>query len=703
MAVKVGDAEIDVRADVSNFDNDLKKGVGGALDSVDADGREKGKKFGQGYGGAIAAAAGSTILIGGAKLLGDALKDATEAAQIGAIVGNAIKTGGTEARGLTKGVFDGIAQDLGKALVIDDDDIAKGLAPLLRIPDIGKEQFEKLAKVAADASAGTGKDLEAVSLALSKIATDPEAAIGALRGLGIQVEQTTKETVKGLVEQGKSGEALNIILDEVNQRYAGAAKAAGDAAGPSQRFGLAIDQLKESIGTALLPVIDKLAKIIVPVAQAFTNLPGPVQTILVAFAGLALAAVVLAPIFGAIATALGFIGPIIGTVGLAFATFTGIAIGPLILIGVAVVALGVIIFKFRDEIFGALKAVGSFFADLLGPVLDFAKEWGILLLGPIGFIFKFRDEIADALRAVGSFFLDLLGSIVDFAKEWGILLLGPIGFIIKFRDEIGDAIASVIDFFSGIPGAVGDFLSAATDRIGDFLGAVGEFFGSIPGIVGDALSSAIDGISTFIGNAGEFFGSLPGIVGDALGSAVRSVSDGVGSMLDIIGSVPGRILDTLGDLGGLLYDAGLAIMRGLRDGIVDGFNAVKNFVSGIAGKIADLKGPLDFDRRLLTPAGDAIMGGLLGGIKGKIPALVGLLGDVTRMIDVGVGNVSAGGTFRADIRSNRSAPFGPGASQTSPVQSTANGPQGTTTINVVSPYDPAAVARAVAAELAWAR
>ena len=101
--------------------------------------------------------------------------------------------------------------------MIDDDDIAAGLAPLLRIPDLTKPVFDELAKVAADTSAATGKDLEGVSKALSKLGTDPEGAIGALKALDVTVEDTTKETVKGLIAQGDSAGALNVLLDQLKE------------------------------------------------------------------------------------------------------------------------------------------------------------------------------------------------------------------------------------------------------------------------------------------------------------------------------------------------------------------------------------------------------------------------------------------------------------------------------------------------------
>ena len=114
----------------------------------------------------------------------------------------------------------------------------------------------------------------------------------------------------------------------------------------------------------------------------------------------------------------------------------------------------------------------------------------------------------------------------------------------------------------------------------------------------------------------------------------RREERGAARSIAFVASLPGRILGALGSLGGLLYNAGAELIGGLLRGIEDKLSALWNTVSSIAGRIRDLKGPLDYDRVLLRPAGQAIMAGLVQGIDEGTGGLERKLGEVTRSIGV---------------------------------------------------------------------
>lgn len=119
---------------------------------------------------------------------------------------------------------------------------------------------------------------------------------------------------------------------------------------------------------------------------------------------------------------------------------------------------------------------------------------------------------------------------------------------------------------------------------------------------------------------------IQGIV-NAAQNAWNTFKNGVQSLVSSVIN----IFNTLRNIN--LWDIGRAIMNGLLNGLKSAWESVKGFVSGIAGWIRDHKGPIEYDRRLLIPAGNAIMGGLNRGLDNGFDKTMAKVQSITGAIE----------------------------------------------------------------------
>lgn len=214
-----------------------------------------------------------------------------------------------------------------------------------------------------------------------------------------------------------------------------------------------------------------------------------------------------------------------------------------------------------------------------------------------------------------------------------------------FRDVVNAVVSTVVAIVSGFV----DLVSTMWAQFGDQLIAYAKgAWTAISGVVEGAMniirgivlvvtslihgdwSGAWDGIKAILSGAVK---ALVGLIEGGMQMFNAAMSAGIEIALGVVRGIPGAILSALGNLAGLLYDAGRAVISGLLNGIKDAVAGVYNFVSGIAGKIASLKGPIEKDRKLLTPAGKAIMDGLVAGLRAHEGHLVRQLAHVTGLVE----------------------------------------------------------------------
>jgi len=245
--------KLSILADVDQ----LKKNLNTGSNEVEGFGSKLGgfaKKAGAAFAvaGAAAAAYASKLAVDGVKA---AIEDEQAQTQLALALENA--TGATNAQ--IKATEDSILQ-MSLATGVADDQLRPALGRLVRSTgDITKAQ--DLLSTALDISAATGKPLEAVANSLGKAYDGNTAALGKL-GIGLDAAE-----LKSMSFEQVQGRLTDL--------FGGAAAANADTyAGKIARVQVAFNEAQETVGTALLPILDKLLGFInenaLPAIQAFS-------------------------------------------------------------------------------------------------------------------------------------------------------------------------------------------------------------------------------------------------------------------------------------------------------------------------------------------------------------------------------------------------------------------------------------------------
>lgn len=166
--------------------------------------------------------------------------------------------------------------DLNRAMqrkaAIDGDSLAAADAVLARFGLTGQE-IEKLTPLLVDYAAASGKDAESAAAALGK------ALLGNTRAL--------KEVGVNFTATGNRARDLETIMAALEQRVGGAGEAfRASAAGGLRAFDLAVEDTKEAVGEALVPVLDQAVTAMQGVADIAPNIVGSFTLLSTATRGL---------------------------------------------------------------------------------------------------------------------------------------------------------------------------------------------------------------------------------------------------------------------------------------------------------------------------------------------------------------------------------------------------------------------------------
>ena len=179
--------------------------------------------------------------------------------------------------------------------------------------------------------------------------------------------------------------------------------------------------------------------------------------------------------------------------------------------------------------------------------------------------------------------------------------------------------------------------------ISTVINAISTIIGTVLGTIKNTVTTIWNGIKDFISNTiNNIKGTVINVANslkDGFLNVLDSLKNGVSNAIEAVKSFFNRLWNI--DLSG----AGRAIMEGFLGGLKSMWGAVTDFVGGIASWIAAHKGPISYDRRLLIPAGQAIMSGfnaaLMGGFEYVKNNVSGMADGIRSMFDDAGSRVSA--------------------------------------------------------------
>jgi phage-related minor tail protein len=412
--------------------------------------------------------------------LGVMAKSAAEDAQAQTMLANSL----TNATGATAAQVAAVEDWITKTTLasgVADDVLRPAMATLARATgDVSTAQAAMA--TAMDVSAATGKPLETVADALAKGYAGNTGALGRL--------------VPGLDSAVLATKDMTAITAELSRLTGGAAAAnAETAAGKFQRMQVALAETKESIGAALLPVLEQLGSKLAVAAGWAANNAGIIQKLALALG--AVAAIIL--VVNAGMAAYNAIMTVVRVATLAWTAvqwllnvaLTANPIGIVIVVIAALVAAIVLAYKhsetFRNIVAGAwagIQAAASATWDFLKPVFEF-------IIGYYRMLWNVAQTAAAFIVAAWRATVDGIQSAWNWIKKVFDAYIEAVRLIMTRADEVRDnVVAAFLDMGRKVVApfkAIGEAIKEVVDWVEKFINKVTGF--KLPSWLTSGLSS----------------------------------------------------------------------------------------------------------------------------------------------------------------------------------------------------------------------
>lgn len=185
-----------------------------------------------------------------------------------------IKATGSAA-GFTTQQVKGMAQQFQTLTGVGDEVILRGQAILLTFKEIKGDQFRDATQAMLDMSSVMDGDFKAAAIQLGKALNNPILGVSALAEVGVSFTQQQKDSIRTFQEQNNIMAAQQVILDELQGEFGGAAQANLETmGGQMSAFAAAVGDLGEAFINAqsgpMMAFLRTLTKI-----MTLLNTPAP--------------------------------------------------------------------------------------------------------------------------------------------------------------------------------------------------------------------------------------------------------------------------------------------------------------------------------------------------------------------------------------------------------------------------------------------
>ena len=622
---------------------DAAKSAGGKLDAM--------REIGIGALRAIGTM-GVDLAVKGLQAVAGAISDGIEDAKANAIIqaqtAAVIKSTGEAAGVSAQHVADyasSLSDAAGKSL-FGDDQIQQSTNLLLTFTEIKGTVLDAATAISVDMAQAMGGAPKDAAIQLGKALNDPIKGITALTRVGVTFSEEQKAQIQAMQEAGDTAGAQAVILAELNKEFGGSAEAAAAATGGWSEFNGRMGEAKETLGAAVLPLLNQLAGVLIETVMPIVES---------AAAGFADFVAFLSDLGASFQSADEWSSSMAETIATLAAQLVGFFAG---------VETGTPAFWALQGAFQSVTDSVQFFIDNLS---ELAPVFAIL-----------QGVVATALPSIQLIVTQVFGIISGFIEEHGAKILADVQQVWGQVQSITQAVLPPIQaIVNQVFGAIAQFLAAHGEDIKTFIGTTWDAIANIIKMALALIQAIIVPVLTFIASfisahgveiqallsntwnaikavidialtliQGVLKAALQVIQGDWSGAwttikemCARIVTDlvtviqsGLNNAITLFGNLADQVISILSALPGQAAQLGSDIIDGIISGVSAAAGALYSMLQDIASNALQaakdalgISSPSDV---FASEVGAPIIAGLILGVQSMIPGLIGVLDDV---------------------------------------------------------------------------